>query len=176
MRKVLLFFIILPALGFSQTRHSGNGENYIKNFQIDGTNFMMDKKLDNHDAMFLRLSESSPKYEFEIYSYSPRTANYNATYSLCYYKKVLYLVNLNYTANNEKGTEEIQKLISSISARLGQYNFKTSDNKLAWKYGNYFAQMNEISATDKTIMVMNVEIGQKMMSVVPSSYALKNNL
>ncbi len=176
MKKAILFLIIFPTLVFSQTRHTGNGESYIKNFRIDGTNYVMDLKRESHDEIFLRLVESKAKYEIEIFTFSPRTENYSVIYSLCYYKKVLFLINIDYKTNNDIGTAEIQKMISTIKSRLGQCTSRTSDNQLVWQYGNYFAQMNETGTTNKSLYLMNAVTGKKWMSVVPSMYALKNNL
>jgi len=157
MKKILLILIVFPTLMFGQTCHKGNGLDYIKNFRIDGTDYIMGKKL---ESWALRATESDFKTKVDIYPYldasTERNGKYSSEYSLCTYQKNLFLINLILTARDSIGKSNIQSLIQKIKQRLGQCNYKTEDGQPCWKFENYFGSIKvENSATVLTFIEMN---------------------
>jgi len=144
--------------------NKNSGLDYLKNFRIDGTNYIMDKKLNQADKLMLRLNEADKRVEIEIYYFEKVENSYKIVYSLCYYKNILFLINLNVSPVDEKGAANIQTLITGIRSKLGYFKSVTIDNRLCWKYDPYFGSILN-NKTDYDITLLNINVGQKLQSL-----------
>jgi len=141
-----------------------SGLDYIKNFRVGSTNFRMDKKLEQSETWMLHLSESDRRLDLEIYYYTKEENNYKITYSLCYMKNILFLINLNISPNDETGVANIQSLLETIKFKLGYAEVQNIDNAMCWKYGDYFATIKKDTSVHDVTFI-NVKTGQKFLSL-----------
>lgn len=140
------------------------GLDYIKNFKIGNTNFKMDNKLEQSDKLILQLSESDKKLDLEIYGYTKEENNYKIVYSLCYLKNILFLINLNFSTNDDIGVANIHSVLEKIKFQLGYAEIQNIDNAMCWKFDNYFAILKkDESVYDVTLI--NVKTGQNLLSL-----------